>query len=1491
MAENSTITTEQLLALNDKGTVSTEELLGSVKPPKSDPTLPQYIKYKLDVDRASSERSKFGRDAMWGRIDNDSALKKGNEARDYWMKQAGPYDDIPFTQDPIKNIAGATASLIPYMVSSQKEGLKQGLILGGGFAAIAGIVGQAGPQALMPEEFLTVPASFGAGMSVGWGYGVLTHTLDREGGSTYLDMIEQGISPETARPLALAGGTIIGLIEMAQFKLLAKPFKQAFGKVLKTPVGKKAITQAVGRYIKTNLGEIAQEELQEVTSLVVETMAGMIDEKPDAVPTKKEWIERLVETAKAMASGMPLISMPGAILDVTSSIKNARLANKKVDMEKLSVMLEKVKEQEKSKVDIKEPTAMGGPQVLEGEFAPFTKPPLPKANETKEDFVKRVKSTELTTEDKELKPGETGFMDKVAMMDSKTGEVFAYKIGEQDIFNHSDIFIKHKMDDATVVPGFIDKQGNFVYQYPDDAYDKLKPTPSKGGEIETAKLPSVTKIGKTVQDIISKSRTEKPGYLNKKLQEEYEKISSREEQREFLKQSIDTLEQEVNFFKENKISTTKLAEYKDKIKDLPSSFKSSKSTAMGADELREIASGQIGRFETIDEVLDYAKDVADRLKSLKAEYKSLSPEMITKKDITIVKQRMKDLEAGFKKGVSITKSQIKEFQSDLIRLINSADLLPKDRVKFLSTIKNIQTEKQFIKFLPQIEERIRTLSEKQEKIDLAKEITNIAQKKIDPDYQEQIDEILENYDLKARTEATKKRRLSRQEFFEREVATGNLDFIPQEFFREFGKKTLDEMTLEEVEQLYDQISVLSTIGATKSKLLAIRGEKDLAIRLNNIVDTIYNTAGKIETPVEGAEVPLVPNAKKTALQRTLNMVSDYFAAHRKVEFITKDLGVNNDIFETIQVGINKELATAEAAYNKLREAFKLIESDLNNMSTKPVKIEGVPVEMTREQMIGIALNSGNEGNLNRLINGNKFTMEQINAIKENLTPQENEFVGKVFETVNSLFPDTVGVSKKLLGIKPKKVEGDYFPIVTDRELNKLAQLREAESDLFQDVFQTTFVERYFTKARIGGRAPVDLNVFKVIFGHIDAVTHFNSLAIPIRDIQKIISNPRFKKSIIGAMDESTYEQFQPWLRSIANPKNLIPSGPMDKVAAMLRHNATTAILGWRFSVSLLQAGSFTQTINEIGIKDAANGIGQYWAAPGEAKDFIYSKSEIMRNRKMQFDREIKDWLKSENARHITRGDKSWEEILFELIRGVDFITTAPSWLGAYHKQYNLTNNADEAAIYADGVVRRTQPAGAMENLAQVMKGTAMQKLFTSFMTHFANMHNQLVSALNEYKYSKSHPLFKSANLARSMWWLWLAPALLAGWVRSGFKTDDWRKYAQEVVAYPLTGLFLVRDLMNSIVKGFDIGAPPGLGGVQEVSYTVKGKELRTKIKHGVKAVGLLTGKIPTQAVDTAEAFIDLMTGKSRDWKRLIWTESSLKDVTKGLFSRKKKSVF
>ena len=118
--------------------------------------------------------------------------------------------------------------------------------------------------------------------------------------------------------------------------------------------------------------------------------------------------------------------------------------------------------------------------------------------------------------------------------------------------------------------------------------------------------------------------------------------------------------------------------------------------------------------------------------------------------------------------------------------------------------------------------------------------------------------------------------------------------------------------------------------------------------------------------------------------------------------------------------------------------------------------------------------------------------------------------------------------------------------------------------------------------------------------------------------------------------------------------------------------------------------------------------------------------------------------------------------------------------------------------------------------------------------------------------------------------------MLSSIIRAGGDVKDWKKHLKELVLYPFAGLILIRDVMNMLVKGFDFGAPPALAGAVEFGRAVKSKDPQKKLRHGIKAIGILSGKIPTQYADTLDGAIDLYNGETHDFRRLFMSEWALK---------------
>jgi len=291
------------------------------QPPET--SLTEYTRAKWRRGQIPLMQGSYGREAMWGRMSDEDALKGAEAAVTRQEKTVGDIQEATWLT-PARKIIGESAQLLPFMLGATREGLTSAAILGGGFAGIALVAGQAGPQIATPEEIVTVPGAFAAGVTTGMPFGIIKYSMDIEGGNLYLDLTKQGVSEEVKRPIALASGLLIGLVEVSQLRILGAPFKMAFSKMLKSEAGKGVLRQVVLQYAKTVGAEIGEEEVQQVIQLAGRTLAGHLDEKPDVIPTKKEWVKELIETAKQAGPGMLGLALPGAGVQLMTDISAGR---------------------------------------------------------------------------------------------------------------------------------------------------------------------------------------------------------------------------------------------------------------------------------------------------------------------------------------------------------------------------------------------------------------------------------------------------------------------------------------------------------------------------------------------------------------------------------------------------------------------------------------------------------------------------------------------------------------------------------------------------------------------------------------------------------------------------------------------------------------------------------------------------------------------------------------------------------------------------------------------------------------------------------------------------------------------------------------------------------------------------------------------------------------------------------------------------------------
>lgn len=194
-------------------------------------------------------------------------------------------------------------------------------------AATAAIAGNAGPQVALPEEIVTVPAAFTAGL----GIGTTKSIYEIEAGLAYEEMIENGISDKTAQIAANLVGGVNAIIEVAQLDELIDAYKILNGSRATQKFATKLAVELLDRGINV-LTETGEEELQELATITGTQIAGYID-NGELVYSSGEVLDRLADTGKSSALAFGALNVPAIASNIAldAAGRASRSASKAVE--------------------------------------------------------------------------------------------------------------------------------------------------------------------------------------------------------------------------------------------------------------------------------------------------------------------------------------------------------------------------------------------------------------------------------------------------------------------------------------------------------------------------------------------------------------------------------------------------------------------------------------------------------------------------------------------------------------------------------------------------------------------------------------------------------------------------------------------------------------------------------------------------------------------------------------------------------------------------------------------------------------------------------------------------------------------------------------------------------------------------------------------------------------------------------------------------------
>lgn len=760
-------------------------------------------------------------------------------------------------------------------------------------------------------------------------------------------------------------------------------------------------------------------------------------------------------------------------------------------------------------------------------------------------------------------------------------------------------------------------------------------------------------------------------------------------------------------------------------------------------------------------------------------------------------------------------------------------------------------------------------------------------KRMGADNFDQVAAILYRFGLGPQPQKQVAERKTLTQWMDQQEENGRVPDISETILNENYRKPYTEMTVGEFAELVDAVKQIEHLGRTEQNLLTSAKNATYNEARDEIVSSINSHANG---RTADARTPT------SEMGRKIQTLKRFYASHIKASSIARILDGGKDggpmwnyLIRTANTRADMETTMRAEATAELSRLFEPVLKQ-GKMGGSGKYFETVNRSFNRESAITIALNMGNAGNLQRLLGGEGWTIDQVMPILKSLTAAELEAVNGVWAYFEKLRPLVSEKERRVNGKEPKWVEptpftvvssdgktvqmtGGYYPVKYDPQAGIRAEqfnAAEAARRQLNSAYTSATTRRSYTKARVEevvGR-PLVYTLAGMYSGFNDVI-HDLAWHEWLIDANKLLRS----KSIDGAIRNQYGPEFKTqltkWVSDIAEGERGIQ---MDGEIALdvLRRNVSIGGLGFNVMSAALQITGFNQSIVRLGAGWMGRGIAIFSANPKRASLEAEEKSQFMADRSRTQFRELNE------LQNIIQGKstamRSIQTNAYLMMTKMQQVVDVPTWHGAYEKAIHEGHDEQTSIALADQAVIDTQGSGLLKDLAQVQRGGSAMKIFTVFYNYMSTTMNMaVVQGMTE----KS-----KVKLAADYAMLFVAPVVLNHALKAALQPSggddewDWNKIARSLAAEELSYLMgmmvIARELGDAgkIVFGTEgkdrgYGGPAGTRMISDVfellKETSQGKMDPQFRKSVINIIGDFTG-LPSAQINRTwngiEAMVD-----------------------------------
>lgn len=737
-----------------------------------------------------------------------------------------------------------------------------------------------------------------------------------------------------------------------------------------------------------------------------------------------------------------------------------------------------------------------------------------------------------------------------------------------------------------------------------------------------------------------------------------------------------------------------------------------------------------------------------------------------------------------------------------------------------------------------------------------KKIKKAPPKNIDYFYRRAIEEIQNRIDPSYRTQKTRQKRQRMRDFLAQATPDQKAAF-PQKLATLLDKKTLNELTVEDLEDIVTTIEQLKHLGKTKLKA---RKAIEKA-RYEKTVARLTEQAGSLpKVPVSPKGIDFsrrgLSDAIKNGYVWTLRIprLMDWLDGHKG----TFKGFWHQTFYDSVNRQTNAELQMADtrhrAGTSKMEE-LGITMNDLAEVTDFSTLQNGLA--LSTEQQMGIYAALKNPLATDAMVNGNEITLKAARAIVGNLDKKYRALADFIIdeydEHYNRIRDVYVEQTNEDLG-----KETFYTPIVRLEQNEHVAQKEVIDQLLERHNLKKGYVQKKFTIDRKNiapeHQKPMDLRLISVWQSQVQKQEHFIHFTKLVTDLRKLLASSKVRSVIDSVLGEQGVRVVDNYISRVANPTVYKAYDGLAGVSRILRRNVAMSYLSFNLMTIAKQAPSAVLYMKDAGPSAMLSSIWDFARSPREIWNFVRDRDPQIKHAFIEREieelrRELpyikdKDRLGKINKMIATVGDKGMIGI-----RYMDGIARTIGWYAVYQKNIQLGLSEAEASMEAQNATLRTQPAASPKDLAQLYATNEYLNWFTMFTNQLNNIWN--ITTYDTFAYwgnkryqDSAMTLFSVGTNALILWML----------VNKKLPEDE-----EDLVDAALDQSLNMIPLFNSGAmvgkRGWGSLTPPPLQAVTDVAKIYSAKDKEKQALNALRSTLVLTG-IPVSAIRRAYRFAE-----------------------------------